>query len=227
MNSQRMYAMSFADVYPCYTKKAEKKGRKKQEVDEVIRWLTGYTQKQLEAQLKSRVDVKTFFAKAPKLNPLRKLITGLICGVRIEEITDQLMREIRYLDKMIDELAKGRSIEKILRSKNEPRLVTKISGGTVHRIPADLHKAIGSDRSVLVLWEGLTPLARNEWICWVTFVKQSATRKEHVVRLIADLKKGKRRPCCWIGCIHRTDKKISPSVQGILVKRSSLKQKKA
>ncbi len=226
METQRIYAMSFADVYPCYIKKAEKKGRKKQEVDEVIRWLTGYTQKQFEAQLKSRVDMKTFFAKAPKLNPLRKLITGLICGVRIEEITDPLMREIRYLDKMIDELAKGRSMEKILRTKNAREFVTKISGGTVHRIPADLHKAISSDRKVLALWEGLTPLARNEWICWVTFVKQTATRNEHIDRLIADLKKGKRRPCCWIGCIHRTDKKISPSIQGILAKRSTAKQKK-
>lgn len=95
-----------------------------------------------------------------------------------------------------------------------------ITGGTAHTLPADMKKVLGAEKKALAAWESLTPLARNEWICWVTFVKQEETRKEHLVRLVEDLKKGKRRPCCWIGCIHRTDKKISPSVQGILGKRS-------
>ena len=112
---ERVYKMTFAGVYPAYIAKAEKKGRTKEEVDEVIRWLTGYTQKQFETQLEKRTDFKTFFAKAPKLNPKRKLINGVICGVRIEEIKEPTMREIRYLDKLIDELAKGKAMEKILR----------------------------------------------------------------------------------------------------------------
>jgi uncharacterized protein YdeI (YjbR/CyaY-like superfamily) len=95
-----------------------------------------------------------------------------------------------------------------------------ISSGTVHQLPSDMQKALASNKAVLATWESLTPLARNEWICWVTYVKQEKTRKEHVIRLLEDLGKGKRRPCCWIGCIHRTDKKISPSVQGILKKRT-------
>ncbi len=107
--------MIFASVYPYYVAKAEKKGRTKEEVDEIIRWLTGYTQKGLEAQMKKRTNFETFFAKAPKMNPLRTSITGLICGVRVEEIKDSVMREVRYLDKLIDELAKGRTMEKILR----------------------------------------------------------------------------------------------------------------
>lgn len=107
--------MNFAKVYPLYVAKAEKKGRTKAEVDEVIRWMTGYTQKKLESQLKKEVDIETFFAEATKMNPLRSLITGVVCGVRIELIEDSLMREIRYLDKVIDELAKGRAMEKILR----------------------------------------------------------------------------------------------------------------
>ena len=111
----RIYTMSFASVYPLYVLKAEKKGRTKAEVDEVIRWLTGYTQKKLDTQIEKRVDFETFFAQAPKLNPARSLITGVICGVRIEEIKEPLMREIRYLDKLIDELAKGKVMEKILR----------------------------------------------------------------------------------------------------------------
>lgn len=109
--------MSFASVYPMYVAKAKKKGRTKTEVDEIICWLTGYSQKQLETQIKKEVDFETFFAKAPRLNPARKLITGVICGVRLEEIADPLMREIRYLDKLIDELAKGKTIEKILRKE--------------------------------------------------------------------------------------------------------------
>jgi len=109
--------MSFARVYPLYITKVERKGRTKAEVDEVISWLTGYSQKQMEHVLKNETDFETFFAEAPKLNPLRKLITGVICGVRIEEIEEPLMREIRYLDKMIDEIAKGKTMEKILRKE--------------------------------------------------------------------------------------------------------------
>lgn len=118
MEKNRIYTMSFASVYPHYIAKAEKKGRTKAEVDEIIQWLTGYTQKKFEGQLQKRTDMQNFFAQAPKLNPSRKLISGVICGVRIEEIKDPLMREIRYLDKLIDELAKGRAMEKILRKKS-------------------------------------------------------------------------------------------------------------
>ncbi|MEY4567826.1 MAG: hypothetical protein RLY14_2796, partial [Planctomycetota bacterium] len=107
---------SFASVYPHYIAKAEKKGRTKEEVDEIIRWLTGYTQKGFEKHLKNKTDFETFFAQAPQLNPSRGLIRGVICGVRIEEIEEPLMREIRYLDKLIDELAKGKAMEKILRT---------------------------------------------------------------------------------------------------------------
>lgn len=99
-------------------------------------------------------------------------------------------------------------------------MVKTISGGVVHDMPDDLHKALTADANALELWEGLTPLARNEWICWVTFVKKEETRTEHVKRTISELKEGMRRPCCWIGCIHRTDKKISPSVQYVLSKKS-------
>lgn len=113
--NHRIYKMSVSSVYPLYITKAEKKGRTKDEVDEVIRWLTGYTQIQLESQIKKQVDFETFFAEAKKMNPLRSLITGTICGVRLEEIKVPLMREIRYLDKLVDELAKGRPMEKILR----------------------------------------------------------------------------------------------------------------
>lgn len=102
----------------------------------------------------------------------------------------------------------------------------KILSGVAHTIPSDLKKALVSDKSAFSLWQGLTPLARNEWICWVTYVKQEATRNEHVKRTVTELKEGKRRPCCWIGCIHRTDKAVSPSVQGILSKRSKKNFKK-
>lgn len=112
---QRVYAMIFGKVYPLYIAKAEKKGRTKAEVDEVIYWLTGYNEKQLAKQIEKQVTFEMFFAEAPKLNPLRVLITGMICGVRIEEIKDPVMREMRYLDKLVDELAKGRPMEKILR----------------------------------------------------------------------------------------------------------------
>ncbi|HEX2896485.1 MAG TPA: DUF2200 domain-containing protein [candidate division Zixibacteria bacterium] len=113
----RVYAMSFASVYPHYVAKAEKKGRTKKEVDDIIRWLTGYSQKQFEAHLDKKTDFETFFSKAPKLNPLRALIKGVVCGVRVEDIKEPTMREIRYLDKLIDELAKGRKMEKILRKE--------------------------------------------------------------------------------------------------------------
>ena len=106
--------MSFARVYPLYIEKAENKLRSKTEVDEIIRWLTGYSQKQLEAQLKKQTDLETFFAEAPKPNPSRALIKGMICGVRVEDIEEPTMQEIRYLDKLIDELAKGKTMEKIL-----------------------------------------------------------------------------------------------------------------
>ncbi|MCW1929734.1 MAG: DUF2200 domain-containing protein [Candidatus Kerfeldbacteria bacterium] len=115
MELEKVYAMIFAKVYPMYIQKAERKGRTKKEVNEIMCWLTGYTQKQLESQIKKEVDFKTFFAQAPKKNPKRKLITGVVCGVRIEEIKEPLMREIRYMDKLVDELAKGRPMEKILR----------------------------------------------------------------------------------------------------------------
>ncbi len=107
--------MSFARVYPLYITKAERKGRTKKEVDEIIRWLTGYTPKGLEAQLKKESDIEAFFSKAPKKNPARRRITGVVCGVRVEDIKEPLMREIRYLDKLIDELARGKAMETILR----------------------------------------------------------------------------------------------------------------
>ena len=117
MDNSRVYKMTFASVYPHYVAKAEKKGRTKKEVDEIIRWLTGYSQKQFEAHLDKKTDFETFFAKAPGLNPLRSLIKGVVCGVRVEDIKEPTMREIRYLDKLIDELAKGRKMEKILRKE--------------------------------------------------------------------------------------------------------------
>lgn len=117
MNKHRIYTVSVASVYPYYVQKAEKKGRTKAEVNEIICWLTGYTQTELDAELKKETDFETFFTKAPRLNPSRSLITGVICGVRIEEIEDPLMKEIRYLDKLIDELARGKTMEKILRKE--------------------------------------------------------------------------------------------------------------
>jgi len=115
MTKHRIYTMSFARVYPLYIAKVEKKGRAKTEVDEVIRWLTGYSQEALEDQLEKQTDFETFFAEAPQLNPARALITGAICGVRVEDIQEPTMREIRYMDKLVDELAKGKAMEKILR----------------------------------------------------------------------------------------------------------------
>jgi hypothetical protein len=115
MLKHRIYSLPFANIYPLYIAKAEKKGRTKAEVDQIIHWLTGYGQKELEVQLKKQTDLEHFFTQAPKLNPLRTLITGVICGVRLEEIQEPIMREIRYLDKLIDELAKGKVMDKILR----------------------------------------------------------------------------------------------------------------
>ena len=114
MTQHRIYAMSFAKVYPLYITKAERKGRTKAEVDQIILWLTGFSQAELDAQIAANSTFETFFAQAP-LNPARTKITGVVCGVRVEEVAEPLMREIRYLDKLIDELAKGRAMEKILR----------------------------------------------------------------------------------------------------------------
>jgi len=111
----RIYTMSFASVYPLYVTKSIKKGRTKAEVDKIICWLFGYTQKQLDSQIKKKVDFETFIAEAPQLQPSRTFITGVVCGIRVEDIQESLMREIRYLDKLIDELAKGKPMEKILR----------------------------------------------------------------------------------------------------------------
>lgn len=115
MNNHRIYKMSFARVYPEYVAKAERKGRTKTEVDEIIRWLTGYSQDDFEAQLEKQTDIETFYAEAPQLNPSRSMIKGVICGIRVEDIEEPTMQSIRYLDKLIDELAKGKAMEKILR----------------------------------------------------------------------------------------------------------------
>lgn len=117
MLKHNLYAMPVAKVYPYYVAKAERKGRTKAEVDEIIRWMTGNSQQQLEKLLEDQTDFETFYTKAPRLNPLRSLITGVVCGIRVEDIEDPLMQEIRYLDKLIDELAKGRPMEKILRKQ--------------------------------------------------------------------------------------------------------------
>lgn len=111
----RIHTMPFARIYPLYVQKAERKQRTKQEVDKVLRWLTGYTAAGLKKQIDREVDLETFFARAPAMNPARKRITGVVCGVRVEDIEDPLMRNIRYMDKLIDELAKGRAMEKVLR----------------------------------------------------------------------------------------------------------------
>jgi hypothetical protein len=115
MAKHRVYSMSLASVYPHYVAKAEKKGRTKAEVDEVIRWLTGYSQHELDEELDRRTDLETFFGNAPRPNPSRDLIKGVVCGVRVEDIEEPTMREIRYLDKLVDELARGKAMEKILR----------------------------------------------------------------------------------------------------------------
>ena len=115
MTKHKIYTTSVASVYPHYVTKAEKKGRTKIEVDEIIRWLTGYSQEELEAQLEKQTEFETFFLEAPQMNPLRTLIKGVVCGVRVENIEEPTMQEIRYLDKLIDELAKGKTMDKILR----------------------------------------------------------------------------------------------------------------
>lgn len=115
MVKPRIYTIAFAGVYPLYIEKAEKKGRTKAEVDEIIRWLTGYTQKDIEIILKNGTNLESFYVDAPKMNPARRLIKGVICGFRVEDIKEPTMQEIRYLDKLIDELAKGKAMEKILR----------------------------------------------------------------------------------------------------------------
>jgi hypothetical protein len=117
VKKHRIYTTSFASVYPHYVTKAEKKGRTKAEVDEIIRWLTGYSQSDLEAQIEKRKDCETFLAEAPRMNPLRALIKGVVCGVRVEDVEEPTMRELRYLDKLIDELAKGKAMDKILRTE--------------------------------------------------------------------------------------------------------------
>ena len=114
-NNERVYKMSFASVYPHYIAKAEKKNRTKAEVDQIIFWLTGYDEQTLQKHIENKTDFETFFAQVPKINPNASKITGVICGYRIEEIEDKLIRQVRYLDKLIDELAKGKSMEKILR----------------------------------------------------------------------------------------------------------------
>ena len=119
MAKHRIYSMSFASVYPYYIAKVKKKSRTKSEVDEIIRWLFGYSQKELEVHLEKETDFETFISQCPTLNSGRILIKGVVCGVRVEDVEDHIMREIRYLDKLIDELAKGKSMEKILRSHTE------------------------------------------------------------------------------------------------------------
>jgi hypothetical protein len=116
MDNQRVFKMIFAGVYPYYVQKAERKNRTKKEVDEIISWLTGYSPIQLKEQLKKKTDFETFFNRAPKLNPKASMIKGVVCGIRVEDIKDPLMQKIRYLDKLIDELAKGKKMESILRS---------------------------------------------------------------------------------------------------------------
>lgn len=115
MAEHKIYTMSVAKVYPHYINKVERKGRTKAELDEIIRWLTGFSQEEIDGHLDQETDFRTFFAQAPQLNPSRSLIKGVICGVRVEEIEDPLMQEIRYMDKLVDELAKGKKMEKILR----------------------------------------------------------------------------------------------------------------
>ena len=116
MSKHQFYSMSFAKVYPYYIAKAEKKGRTKAEVDEIIHWLTGYTQETLAIQLENETDFETFFAEAPAMNPSRSLIKGVVCGIRVENIEEPTMQEIRYLDKLVDELARGKAMHKILRT---------------------------------------------------------------------------------------------------------------
>jgi hypothetical protein len=125
MPKHRIFTTPFAKVYPMYVAKAERKGRTRKEVDQIIRWLTGYSAEQLKQVIKKETDFETFFAKAPALNPNRSLIKGVVCGIRVEDIEDPLMRELRYLDKLIDELANGKTMEKILRQETAVELRSK------------------------------------------------------------------------------------------------------
>lgn len=131
----RIFGMSFASVYPLYVQKAVKKGRTKEEVDEIIGWLTGYTGARLRRALEAEVDLETFFARAPRMNPNAGLITGLVCGVRVEEVADPLMRKIRYLDKLIDELARGKQMASILRQSGDAARSGRRQGGAPGRRP--------------------------------------------------------------------------------------------
>ena len=115
-NYERVFKMKFSGVYPMYVQKVERKDRTKKELDQVLRWLTGYSQKQLEKQISNQVDLRTFFAEAPQMNPNCSLIKGVVCGIRVEEIEDPLMQKVRWMDKLVDELAKGKKLESILRS---------------------------------------------------------------------------------------------------------------
>jgi hypothetical protein len=131
MTKHRIYTTSFASVYPLYVAKAERKGREKTEVDHIVCWLTGFSPAELEAQLAKKSDFETFFAQAPQLNPARSMIKGAVCGVRVEDVAEPLMREIRYLDKLIDELAKGKAMQKILRQSRPGRRTRKSPEGSL------------------------------------------------------------------------------------------------
>ena len=125
MKLDRVFAIQFGSVYPHYVQKVEKKNRTKEELDQVLRWLTGYSQRQLEQQIERGVSLETFFAEAPALHPNSSLIRGVVCGIRVEDVEDPLMRKIRYMDKLVDELAKGKAMEKILRTTGVGESATK------------------------------------------------------------------------------------------------------
>lgn len=230
-HDKRMASMTLASVYPHYVTKVERKGRTKSELHKVIKWLTGFDGKQMQKFLKEEVTFKVFFKQA-KLNPNAHLIIGTICGYRIEEIKNPITRQVRYLDKLVDELANGKSMEKVLRKENKSVVKTgrpqkmknynsfsewkkdqtsknhmkNTATDFRHKIPKDLAKTLTESPKLTEKWEELTPLARNEWICYVTIVKKPETRSEHLLRLKEDLLKGKKRPCCWPGCPHRRPK---------------------
>jgi hypothetical protein len=127
-DDHRVFRMKFSGVYPLYVQKAERKNRSREEVDQIIRWLTGYSQAALREQIEKEVDFATFFDEAPRMNPNVGLIKGVVCGVRVEDIENRLMRNIRYLDKLVDELARGKSLEKILRASTTDQPVTRTNG---------------------------------------------------------------------------------------------------
>jgi hypothetical protein len=161
----------FAKVYPYYIKKVENKGRTITELHEVIEWLTGFDEKQLQKLIEDKVTFEEFFKKA-KLHPKAKLITGVICGYRIEDIKNPLTRKARYLDKLVDELAKGKSMDSILRTYYIKKEVSTINSNFLHSTPPDIQQLLDTDTKLLSLWNSLTELGRNEWICWVTIVKK-------------------------------------------------------